>query len=114
MSPSRADDRPEPPAAFPSARRGDDLGRALLRARIERGLTQERLAEAVVQAGAAAGESLRLTGSAVSRWEHGRFVPALRYRRFIAQVLGLDIGALVPVESRRPRPNHHRHHDRRT
>jgi len=64
-----------------------------------------------VQAGAVAGESLRLTGSAVSRWEHGTFAPALRYRRFLAQVLDLDPEALLPAELRRP--GHDGNNDRR-
>lgn len=67
------------------------------------------MAEAVVRAGAEVGESLQLSGSAISRWEAGTFLPALRYRRFIAQVLDLDPGALcTPEVVRRRTP------DRRT
>lgn len=85
---------------------GRAVGRAVLRARLERGYTQERLAEAIVEAAARDGERIRLTGSAVSRWEHGTFLPSLRYRRFLRQVLDIDVASLIPPERLHPLLDH--------
>jgi len=76
------------------------FGVRLQQTRVELGLTQERFAAAVIEAAEAQGDDLTLTASAVSRWEAGTFVPALRYRCFISQVLGVDIRVLFPPEPR--------------
>lgn len=60
------------------------------------GLTQERLAEAIVGAAADDGLVITLTASAISRWERGIYEPALRYRPFLARALGVDVRDLFP------------------
>jgi transcriptional regulator with XRE-family HTH domain len=78
--------------------RGATPGSALQLARIRLGLTQGRLAGAIVEASVAAGQQITLTASAISRWESDIFEPALRYRPFIAQALGVDPRALFPPQ----------------
>jgi len=58
------------------------LGQALRERRVQLGLSQEALAEAV-------GVSPR----SVTRWEQGRAVPHPDYRRRLARLIGLDPGA---------------------
>lgn len=85
-----------PIVTSPPSRRGTDpadvaVGRRLREARQRRGLTQARLAAAVTERAAAAGDRLTLTPSAVSRWERGVFRPALRYRPHLEAVLGVSL-----------------------
>lgn len=61
------------------------------------GLSQERFAEAVVNAALDDGEELSLDRAAVSRWESGLFTPAMRYRPYIATVLATDARVIFPA-----------------
>lgn len=74
-------------------------GRLIKEAREAEGMTQAALAQAVVNAAADDGERLSLTAAAVCRWEAGRFEPALRYRPFICEALGVrhQSGLFPPV-----------------
>lgn len=83
--------------AAPAARRSRIDTTTLYDARVRCGLTQERLARAVVAAAAASGQTISLSASAVSRWETGVFHPAVRYRPFIALALGVDLRELFPA-----------------
>lgn len=55
--------------------------------RREQGMTQDRLAEKVVQAARADDFDIALDRASVASWESGRREPALRYRPYIAEVL---------------------------
>lgn len=66
-------------------------------ARRDLGLSQQALADAIVEAAAADAEDINLDRSAVSRWEAGTFEPALRYRKYIARVLDRDRRELFPA-----------------
>lgn len=54
-------------------------------------MTQQELADAVVEA---SGGDVSLTRSSVANWEVGNYVPALRYRPLIADVLEQDVRLL--------------------
>lgn len=69
-------------------------GNSIRRLRIERCLTQEQLAVAIVEM---SDGGVSLDRSAVARWESGQSTPALRYRPYIAQVLETDQRLLFQV-----------------
>lgn len=64
-------------------------GQRIRTLRVEHCMTQQDLADAV---SAAAGRPLDRT--AVTNWETGQNVPALRYRKALAAVLGLPVSIL--------------------
>ncbi|NMC34935.1 MAG: helix-turn-helix transcriptional regulator [Veillonellaceae bacterium] len=61
------------------------LGRIIAGARIERGMTQEELADAI-----------GVSKSAVCQWEAGRSTPRMHIRARIAKALGLETMVLLP------------------
>lgn len=63
--------------------------RALVEARLARGLTQSDLASACTRRGA------RTTQAEISRYEQGRHTPHPARLRVIAQVLGVQVDALL-------------------
>lgn len=57
-------------------------------------LPQAEFAERIRELANAAGVDLVIDQSTVSRWESGRFAPALRVRPFIAQACGISPAVL--------------------
>lgn len=53
-------------------------------------LSQQGFAELITELAAADGVDLPCDQSTVCRWEGGDFVPALRFRKYVAQAIGLD------------------------
>lgn len=80
--------------------RAQMIGLQINSLRREACLTQAELAAAIVNAAAEDGVTVTLDSSAVSHWEAGRFEPALRYRRYIADIFGVPVRNLFPNISR--------------
>ncbi len=79
-----------------TATRNDITAMLIRSGRRNEGLTQDEFAAAICEAAKSEGANLKLTRAAVARWEQGTWLPALRYRRHIATVLGLEQRILFP------------------
>ena len=77
--------------SYRSRRHAEVWGKRIARLRRDAFMTQEQFAQAIVDAG---GGKVSLTRSSVANWEAGNYVPALRYRPLIADVLEQDVRLL--------------------